>query len=356
MQAIETSGTQLTLNGVPTKFVGVNAYELATDWGVNEGCGAMLTDAQLNDFFASLPPNSLVRIWANQATLATNATTRALDWQPLQRVFSAAEANGQRLIVAIGGQGSGCDGYNWEDPSWYLGGYHNVIDLRNPHDGRLLTPLSYWDYVQRIVAHFKGSPALGMWEPMSEAEASTCPSADQPYDCSGHQMCPDEHAAAGALRSFFDSVGALIHRIDSVHLVESGLLGSGQCGTQGADYAYVSASPGIDVMSYHDYYAPDVALGGDQWNGESVRLAQAAQLDKPIIVGELGIEASSNRPGCPTPAARAARFGAKVRAAFAGGASAVLAWNYVPNSVTRGCTFDISHGDPMLSQLGSLAR
>ena len=32
------------------------------------------------------------------------------------------------------------------------------------------------------------------------------------------------------------------------------------------DYQYVSASPGIDVLSYHDYYGP-AALGGDQWNG-----------------------------------------------------------------------------------------
>ncbi len=315
----------------------------------------MLTDAQLDAFFSSLPANSLVRIWANQATLATNINTGALDFQPLERVFSAAAAHGQRLIVAIGGQGSGCDGYTWEDPSWYLGGYRTVINVPHPGDGRLLAPLSYLDYLQQLVAHFKSSPALGMWEPMSEAEASTCPAADQPYDCSGHQTCPDEHAAAVALRSFFDTVGGLIHRIDSAHLVESGLLGGGQCGTQGADYAYVSASPGIDVLSYHDYYAPDVMLGGDQWNGIAVRLAQALQLDKPIIVGELGIEASASGAGCVTPASRAARFAAKVHAALAGGASAVLAWNYVPAPVIRGCTFDVAPGDPLLAELSTLA-
>ena len=94
--------------------------------------------------------------------------------------------------------------------------------------------------------------------------------------------------AASALRYFFDTVGAEIHALDPKHLVESGLLGGGQCGTQGSDYQYVSASPGIDVLSYHDYYGP-AALGGDQWNGLAVRFAQMAALGKPIIAGEVGL-------------------------------------------------------------------
>ena len=93
-----------------------------------------------------------------------------------------------------------------------------------------------------------------MWEPISEAEASTCSAQYEPQDCSGNQTCPNEAAAAQALRSFFDTVGAEIHSLDPAHLVENGLLGSGQCGTSGTDYQYVSASPGVDVLSYHDYY------------------------------------------------------------------------------------------------------
>lgn len=54
-------------------------------------------------------------------------------------------------------------------------------------DGRGLTPLSYWEYVHLIVARYKDHPALGMWEPISEAEASGCPGLPINADCSGHQ-------------------------------------------------------------------------------------------------------------------------------------------------------------------------
>ena len=67
-QTINASGTHLILNGSVDRFFGVNAYEAATDWGTNAGCGGMLTDSELNGLFASLPPNSLVRIMAFQAT------------------------------------------------------------------------------------------------------------------------------------------------------------------------------------------------------------------------------------------------------------------------------------------------
>lgn len=43
---IGVSDGHLTLGGLPYRFVGVNAYELATDWGTNSGCGANETDAE----------------------------------------------------------------------------------------------------------------------------------------------------------------------------------------------------------------------------------------------------------------------------------------------------------------------
>ena len=61
---------------------------------------------------------------------------------------------------------------------------------------------------------YKNSPALGMWEPMGEAEASACAAQFQPTSCSGHQTCPSESAAAEALRYFYDTVGGEIHTLD----------------------------------------------------------------------------------------------------------------------------------------------
>ena len=152
----------------------MNAYEAGTEWGTNAGCGAELSDAQLDELFASLPRNSLVRFWAFQGTIATNFTTHQLDWGPLDRVFAAVASYSQRLIVVLSGQGSGCDGGHWQDPSWYDGGFSRCSMTLNDRRQRL-TPLSYWDYLQALVSRYASSPALGMWEPMSEAEASTCP-------------------------------------------------------------------------------------------------------------------------------------------------------------------------------------
>ena len=307
----------------------------------------METQAQLNDLFSSLAPNSLVRFWAFQETIATDVHTGQLNWGPLDRIFTTAAAYHQRLVVVITGQGSGCDGMHWQDPSWYQGGFQQVFNSPSNSDGKGLTPLSYWDYVQDIVNRYRNSPALGMWEPISEPEASTCPTQYQPTNCSGHQTCPDEVAAAQALRHFFDVVGGEIHTLDPNHLVEDGTLGSGQCGTAGADYSYVSASPGIDVLSYHDYYGGSVPLGGDQWNGLGVRFSQAAALGKPIIGGELGISAGA-ATGCSSWATRASEVDQKVQTQIHAGSSGVLIWDWLPTP-TSDCAFDSVPGDPLMN-------
>ncbi len=346
---IGASGGNLTLNGQIYRFTGVNAYEIATDWGSNAGCGADVTDAQLDQFFASLRPDSLVRFWAFQGTMATDVNTGQLDWGPLDRVFAAAAAHGQRLIPVLTDQGGTCDGNHWQDPDWYNGGFEQVFDDPSPTNGVNLTPLSYGNYLQAIVNRYKDSPALGMWEPISEAEASTCPPQDEPLRCSGNQTCPDEAAAARSLRSFFDVVGAEIHSLDPAHLVENGLLGGGQCGTSGSDYQYVSASPGVDVLSYHDYYGPSEPVGGDQWNGLAVRFSQASAVGKPIIGGEAGIVAGSGT-GCLSGVERATDVSNKIQAQVEAGSSGVLVWNWVP-TLTQACSYDVAPGDPVLTVL-----
>ncbi len=350
---IGARGGDLTLNGQIYRFTGVDAYEIATQWGTNAGCGADVSEAQLDQFFASLRPDSLVRFWAFQGTMATNVDTGQIDWAPLDRVFAAAAAYGQRLIPVLTDQGGTCDGDHWQDPSWYNGGFEQVFDDPSPTNGVNLTPLSYWNYLRAIVNRYKDSPALGMWEPISEAEASTCPPSYEPSNCSGNQTCPDEAAAAQALRSFFDVVGAEIHSLDPVHLVEDGLLGSGQCGTSGSDYQYVSASPGVDVLSYHDYYGAAEPVGGDQWNGLAVRFSQAAAVGKPIIGGEAGIIAGSGA-GCESDTERATDVLNKVQSQMAAGSSGVLVWNWLP-TLTQACSYDVAPGDPVLSVLSTVA-
>ena len=206
--------------------------------------------------------------------------------------------------------------------------------------------------MQELVNRYKNSPALGMWEPISEAEGSSCAAGYQPLNCSGHQTCPNESVATADLTSFFDSVGGEIHTLDPGHLVEEGLLGGSQCGMVGADYQAVGASPGIDVLSVHDYYGP-VPLGGDQSNGLAERFSQAAALDKPIITGEAGIMAGS-APGCETFEQRTRDMTTKMQAQFAAGSSAFLVWNWVLDPLGA-CSYNTGPGDPLMGLLSGAA-
>ena len=351
---ISANGQNLEIGGVPTKFTGYNAYQLATDWGTNAGCGGQATPAQIDAFFASLRPNSIVRFWAFQGSMATNVNTDQLDWQPLDDVFYAAARYHVYLIPVISGQDSSCDGTHWQDPAWYSGGFMDVDNSPSNSDGRGLTPLSYWDYMKDLVSRYADSPALGMWEPMSEAEASTCPAAFEPTNCEGHQTCPDEAVAANTLKYFFTTVGTEIHLLDPSHLVEAGFLGSGQCGTVWHDYENVGASPGIDVLSVHDYYG-SAAMGGDQWNGLGERFAQAKALDKPIITGEAGIVAGDGQPGCESMQQRASDMAAKMTAQFGAGDSAFLVWNWLTDPLGP-CSYNTGQSDsPLEGLIGSVS-
>ena len=133
--------------------------------------------------------------------------------------------------------------------------------------------------------------------------------------------------------------------------MESGLLGGGQCGTQGSDYQYVSSSPGINVLSYHDYWGT-APIGGDQWNGMAVRLHQSIAVGKPIIAGESGL-ISGTAPGCTTDSTRDSDFLAKEQAQSQAGSSGLLIWNWVP-SLSNSCSYDVAPADPVLQPGGAV--
>ena len=53
-----------------------------------------------------------------------------------------------------------------------------------------------------------------------------------------------------------------------------------------------------DRRPEHPRLLRSAPFGGDQWNGVAVRFAQAAALNKPIITGEVGITAGDGQSGC----------------------------------------------------------
>ena len=345
---IGVSDGHLQLNDQPYTFVGVNAYEIGTEVGVNPGCGGQETNAQFNVLFSSIPPNSLVRIWAFQDAIATNVQTDQLDWAPLDRVFAAAAAHGQRLVVALTDQGGVCDGDHWQDPSWYEGGFMDVFNSLSNSDGSGHTPLSYWDYMQDVVNRYKDSPALGMWEPISEAEASSCDGSYYPGTCWGHNDCPDEAVAAAALRYFFDVVGGEIHV--SIRITWS----------RAACWGAVSAERRVATISM-SRPAPESTSSRTmtttperRWVGISgTELACASRRprrsEKPIIAGEMGLDAGT-APGCMSLPARSTAIQAKIQAQMAAGTSGVLVWDWLP-AASSSCTTDTFPGDPLMAVL-----
>lgn len=159
-----------------------------------------------------------------------------------------------------------------------------------------------------------------------------------------------------ALVHFFTAVGGEIHQLDPNHLVSSGLIGSGQCGASGSDYQTVNAVSGIDVASYHDYGSDTVPIPGDQYNGLQVRINQMASINKPLMVGEVGVKANGDASVCTTSLdTRTSEMQNKLVAQFQQNIVGFMPWGWVPNPSTAGCSYDIGPGDPLLSMLQSHA-
>lgn len=125
-----------------------------------------------------------------------------------------------------------------------------------------------------------------------------------------------------------------------------GTIGTGQYGTSGSRYQTVHASPFIDLCEMHDYDQAD-DIPPDPWNGGALRFRQAAALDKPLFVGEMGID--------PTQAggsgARATRMSAKISAYFGAGAAGIVAWEWRNAGQTDGDAYVFGPGDPVLASL-----
>ena len=344
---VTANDTNLYLKGEKYQFTGINAYELGTYWGGDGSCGAMLSNAQLTSFFSSLKPYSMVRMWAFQGSMGVDITTHKIDWTYLDRVVNIATQYKIKLTLTLSDQAGTCDDQHWHDIAWYNGGYKT--DYPNSQG---TTPLSYWNYIKQIVPHYADNPTVAIWELVNEPEASGCANPVNGASCEGTQTCVSEPQAEASLLSFFNTVGSEVKKLDKGHqLVGSGLIGSGQCGSSGSDYQTINASSGIDIASYHDYGSDSVAIPGDQWNGLQVRINQMAAINKPLMVGETGILASSDgTTGCDTLTQRASQFQTKLSAMFSAGIVGFMPWDFTPGS-TSGCSYDVNPSDPLISML-----
>lgn len=293
---------------------GLNAYQLATDWGVNAGCGA---EVDLDAYFSALPDRSLTRFNAFQ-NLAVNKYSGELDYTAIDRVVAAAERHDQMILPVLAGQDGACDDDVFKERDWYLDGWTRRGEL----------PLSHRDWVAAAVGRWSGSPVIAAWEPVGEPEPSVCTGAD----CSlAARTCPED--SARVLREWTDEVGWVIREQDPGRLITAGLIGGDQCGVVGEGYAFLANSPFVDVIQYHDY---------DDSEALPRRLDE---VDIPALVAEVGLRAGN----CVPLDVRADRLAASLEGYRTAGAAGAMLWAFVPDPRPDECTFDIGFDDPILA-------
>ncbi|CAN5197250.1 hypothetical protein BH11ACT7_BH11ACT7_13560 [soil metagenome] len=328
---VGVEGTSLTLDGRPWFPIGINAYQLGTNWEINAGCGAQV---DLDQYFGVLAPHSVTRVNV-YSSFAVNKRTGQLDFSPLDAIFDAAVRHNQLLIAVLTGGEGGCENEYFKDHDWYATGWEYAIS----HG----MPMPFGDWLDRAVDRWGDSPALAGWTAVGEPEPSVCTDENCTWQA---RSCPADSAVV--LRHFFDEVGARIRAADPDAVIFSGHTGGGQCGSVGEQYQMVAASPGIDVLEYHYYQATD-SFPGDARDGLQRRIEQAKTLDKPLVVAEVGVKAGS----CKPLEQREQEISLIVGAQRAHGAAGVMFWSFVPDPRMDQCTLDIGPNDPLFRMIGA---
>jgi mannan endo-1,4-beta-mannosidase len=303
---VERDGTRLTIDGATFRFVGFNSYVLF-------GCGYSYEDidgADREEFFAGMRPGGVVRLFLLPGT----------DLADFDEVVGYAAEHGQRLVVVLSDHHGECGDVE-KDDAFYESGFRG----------------EYLDWVRTVVPAYRDEPTIAMWELMNEPRTTE----------------------TGTLREFFDEAGDVVHRLDPNHLVSSGTLQPDTLGGLGA-FTELSASPGIDVVSLHEYDAVD-----DASHHLEPALEAAQSVDKPLMLGEWGLYAG--QPGadqvddtlCYSVADRAEVAEAKLEAYLeVPEVAGALYWSYMADGAAPGddtCTLSTTSRDPLTAVIRDIA-
>jgi len=333
---VTRAGQRLLLDGERFRFVGANMYNAAGDPAIYQ-CGPWMDvpDEELDGWFRRARHDfgaRVVRFWAFQSY-----TRGGEDWRALDRVIRLARRHELKLIPVLENQWTECSEGGVKTAAWYADGY------TRPYGAY---PLSYVDYVTRIVTRYRDEPAIVAWMLINEAETKR----------------PDGSGDPATLLTFTETVSALVKRLDAQHLVTLGLIGTGQPGTSGTAYERLHAVPTVDFLDYHDYGADDEPLpggSGGRQNTLAYAFEVARRLQKPLVLGEAGMNTCAPLEGfqLETQEGRARKFDAKLAAFFAAGGAGYLIWTWNPD---ESCELNFTTGDPLNTVLrrhaGEIAR
>lgn len=317
---VTQSGTELTLDGQPWRFVGLNFFQ-ANMTSAIPNCSSWAANSELDNQLSLMGSgHNVIRAWFFQRMATVNGQR---DWTAFDHTLAVAQAHGYKVIATLADQWDFCEG-PYKARSWYRGGYRRTT---LPND---LEPYDRW--ITEVAQRYRDDPTIAIWELVNEAEDQTSETGTCPTD------------ATEVLRSFASDTSATLHRYDPNHLVSLGGGGNGGCGTSESGFTRVMSVPGLNLCSYHDYWGAYVALSTDPFNGIQRRINECGALGKPIYAGESGIKVQD----VSSLDERASLFSNKLSAQLNAGAVGFVAWNW---SHTSDIDYRIGPGDPALSTL-----
>jgi endo-1,4-beta-mannosidase len=258
---------------------------------------------------------SVLRFWAYQSY--TNGGT---DFSRFDQLIASAKKANVKLLPVLDDQWFYCSHGPSKPQSWFESGY------RSPYG---TNALSYRDYVQRVVARYKGEPTIFAWSLMNEPDPIA-------LDWNAKEWA-DRTQAKIVFRAWVADMAALVKSIDPNHLLTIGTLA--EWWQDYIDFVGNHSLPTIDFATAHDYGKDDEAMP----SRIADRMAEAmTQVGKPIVIGEAGMLAGpgTNR----TLAQRATLLEAKLAAFFKAGGAGFLVWNFNKG----GENYRVQPGDPLL--------
>ncbi|MBW0125280.1 cellulase family glycosylhydrolase, partial [Pseudonocardia oceani] len=283
MPAITVEGDRIMRGGEPWWFLGYNSFVWSGDCGNDD---EKMSAEQVDAWFQSMrhDGHGAVRLFF-------------FDGWNLDRLDAAVESakeNDIYLTITLDDAIGGC-GENDKEAGWFAD--------QSERD-------TFREHMTMLLERYEGETSIAWFEYFNEPS----------YE-------------GGALREFYDEMGAAADEVDPNRLFSSGTVAP--YWLDGEDnFRDVHESPGVDIASLHEYDENEVESN----HGPGVRANSGG---KPTIVGEYGITAGE---GCDVDYAGRAeliRQKAEVYTDTSIGYAGALAWAWQPG--TGGC--DISNLD-----------
>jgi hypothetical protein len=344
---VHADGRAFLIDGAPFRFVGVNIYDAAATDRYSCDPALRMTDTELESTMRTLHDRygaSVVRFWAYQTYTASGR-----DWSGTDRVIRIAKQVGMRVLPVLEDGPGYCTTMaaavpksRYAGDTWFSTGYRAQYGS---------APMSFRDYAKVVAEHYRDEPTVLGWSLINEADTSA-------RDAAGRSV----------LVEFGRDMGRLLRSADPNHLITLGTQSNGAAGASGPDFTEVYSQPELDFAEVHDWEpwgdpadpmpggvdgrppAPDAPACADIHAPLGCSFARSVQLDKPLVVGEAGIHATTP----PARQVRAEQLGAKMRAALDAGAAGYLLWR-VTKAHEDVDDITLDSGDPVLAVLADVA-